>query len=431
MKPIDPAMLVREYYARRPDPADPAQRVSFGTSGHRGHAARRHLHRGAHPGHHAGHLRVPPASRASTARCSWARTRTPSRRPPQRTALEVLAANGVERLIQRDDGFTPTPVDLARHPGLQPRPHARPRRRHRDHALAQPAGRRRLQVQPAERRPGRHRHHRLDPEPRQRAARATESRGVEAHPASSGARGRDHARGTTSSTPYVARPAPVRRSWTPSAARGRHASASIRSAGRRVGYWEPIAERYGLDLTVVNPSVDPTFRFMPRRPRRQDPHGLLVARTPWPAWSGCKDRFDVAFGNDPDADRHGIVTPSAGLMNPNHYLAVAIHYLLDAPAAAGRRRRDRQDARVSSSMIDRVVAALGRRLVEVPVGLQVVRRRAVRRLLGFGGEESAGAASCGATARSGPPTRTGIMRPPGGGDHGGDRPGPRRALCAS
>jgi phosphoglucomutase len=173
----------------------------------------------------------------------------------------------------------------------------------------------------------------------------------------------------------------------------------IRSAGVRIGvdplggagvaYWDPIRERYGLDIEVVNESVDPTFRFMTLdwdgkiRMDCSSPHAMasLIA---------LRDRFDVAFGNDTDNDRHGIVTRSVGLLNPNHYLAVAIHYLFErrsewsAGAGIGK-------TVVSSSMIDRVARQLGRRLYEVPVGFKWFVDGLLDGSLGFGGEESAGA----------------------------------------
>jgi phosphoglucomutase len=159
--------------------------------------------------------------------------------------------------------------------------------------------------------------------------------------------------------------------------------------GAGIGYWQPIAEVWGLDLEVVNPVVDPTFSFM-----RVDHDGKIRmdCSSPW-AMAGLidlKDRFDVAFGNDPDFDRHGIVTRSAGLMNPNHYLAVAVDYLFrnrpgwSAAAAVGK-------TLVSSSMIDRVAADLGRRVVEVPVGFKWFVDGLLDGSYGFGGEESAGA----------------------------------------
>src|SRR5213078_4906847 len=173
----------------------------------------------------------------------------------------------------------------------------------------------------------------------------------------------------------------------------------IRSAGLKLGvdplggaavhYWEPINEIYGLHIHVVNPEVDPTFRFM-----TVDHDGKIRMDCSSPCAMarlvGLKDQYRVAFANDPDSDRHGIVTPTAGLMNPNHYLAVAIRYLLthrpDWPTAAGVGK-----TLVSSSMIDRVVQSLGRRLEEVPVGFKWFAPGLFDGSCCFGGEESAGA----------------------------------------
>ena len=174
---------------------------------------------------------------------------------------------------------------------------------------------------------------------------------------------------------------------------------AIRAAGLKLGvdplggaavhYWGPINELYGLNIDVVNPTVDPTFSFMTVD---HDGRIRMDCSSPY-AMAGLvqlKDRFDVAFANDPDSDRHGIVTPSAGLMNPNHYLAVAIRYLLmyrprwPAHAAVGK-------TLVSSGMIDRVVETLGRRLCEVPVGFKWFTRGLFDASYCFGGEESAGA----------------------------------------
>ncbi|HET8799518.1 MAG TPA: phosphoglucomutase, alpha-D-glucose phosphate-specific, partial [Thermoanaerobaculia bacterium] len=174
---------------------------------------------------------------------------------------------------------------------------------------------------------------------------------------------------------------------------------AVRAAGVRIGvdplggagvaYWSVIRERYGLDLTIVNESVDPTFRFMTLD---WDGKIRMDCSSPY-AMAGLialRDRFDVAFGNDTDNDRHGIVTPSAGLLNPNHYLAAAISYLFTnrpqwrADAAVGK-------TVVSSSLIDRVAATLGRRLYEVPVGFKWFVEGLMGGVLGFGGEESAGA----------------------------------------
>ena len=159
--------------------------------------------------------------------------------------------------------------------------------------------------------------------------------------------------------------------------------------GASVAYWQPIAEMYGLNLEVVNPRVDPTFSFMTVD---KDGKIRMDCSSPYAMASliGLKDRFDIAFGNDADSDRHGIVTPSVGLMNPNHYLAVAIWYLFQhrpgwgPDVAVGK-------TLVSSSMIDRVVASMGRRLCEVPVGFKWFVDGLVDGSFGFGGEESAGA----------------------------------------
>jgi phosphoglucomutase len=159
--------------------------------------------------------------------------------------------------------------------------------------------------------------------------------------------------------------------------------------GSGIGFWDPIAERYGLDLELVNRRVDPTFSFM-----TLDKDGKIRMDCSSPcamaSLIGLKDRFDIAFGNDPDYDRHGIVTPSVGLLNPNHYLAVAINYLFQnrsgwrPDAAVGK-------TLVSSSMIDRVAVHLGRRLAEVPVGFKWFVDGLLDGSYGFGGEESAGA----------------------------------------
>src|SRR6478672_10421032 len=159
--------------------------------------------------------------------------------------------------------------------------------------------------------------------------------------------------------------------------------------GAALGFWAPIAEAYKLNLRVVNPAIDPTFAFMTVD---KDGKIRMDCSSPYAMASliGLKDRFDIAFGNDPDSDRHGIVTPSAGLMNPNHYLATAIQYLFQhrpgwrADAAIGK-------TLVSSSMIDRVAGLLGRRLAEVPVGFKWFVDGLVDGSFGFGGEESAGA----------------------------------------
>jgi phosphoglucomutase len=159
--------------------------------------------------------------------------------------------------------------------------------------------------------------------------------------------------------------------------------------GSNVGYWEPIAREYGLSITVVNPEIDPTFGFMPLD---HDGKIRMDCSSPWAMANlvRMKDAYDLAFGNDADSDRHGIVTPGAGLLNPNHYLAVAIDYLFQSrpgwSAVAGVGK-----TLVSSALIDRVARRLGRRLVEVPVGFKWFVAGLLDGSLGFGGEESAGA----------------------------------------
>ena len=165
--------------------------------------------------------------------------------------------------------------------------------------------------------------------------------------------------------------------------------ASIRSGGAAAGYWRPIAEKYGLDITVVNDKIDPTFSFMSID---HDGKIRMDCSSPWAMKRlvALKDKFDVAFANDPDSDRHGIVAPSVGLMNPNHYLAVAIDYLITHrptwPATLGVGK-----TLVSSAIIDRVVASHGRKLIEVPVGFKWFVPGLFNGEICFGGEESAGA----------------------------------------
>ena len=379
--------LLRRYAAEAPDPANPAR-------------ARR--------------LRdVGPPRLVAPAAASTRRTSSPSRRrspstapapastgplflgrdthalsePAERTALEVLAANGVEVVISEGGAPVPTPVISHAILGHNRGRTDGARRRHRRDALAQPAGGRRHQVQPARRRPGRHRRHRRHRAARERAARRRVTASVRRIPferarAAPNVRARDFVR------PYVEGP---RRGGRPRrrARRAASASASIRSAARTRTTGAPIAEEYGLDLTVVNPIVDPTFGFMPLdhdgkiRMDCSSPYAManLVA---------MKDRFDLAFGNDADSDRHGIVTPSRGLMNPNHYLAVAIDWLFrnrpgwPAGAAIGKT--------LVSSGAHRPGRGAARAEARRGAGrLQVVRPGLLDGSLGFGGEESAGA----------------------------------------
>jgi phosphoglucomutase len=381
---IDVSRLLKQYHALTPDPADPRQRVSFGTSGHRGSPEdgsfnEAHIlamtqaiceHRAAHG--ISGPLYLGMDTHAASA-------------PAQRTALEVLAAHGVDVFLQRDDGFTPTPA-ISRAILAWNRPGGR----------AQADG---IVITPSHN-PPRDGGFKYNP-PHGGPADVDVTRAIEDRAnallavRNSGVKRVVYERAIQAPTthlhdfvgPYVDDLQSVLD------------MDAIRSSGVRIGvdplggaslgYWEPVRERYGLDLTVVNPRVDATFSFMPLDHDgkiRMDCSSVYAMAN----LIGLKDRFQVAFGNDADADRHGIVTPSAGLMNPNHYLAVAVRYLFshrpqwNPTAAIGK-------TLVSSSILDRVAEGLGRRLLEVPVGFKWFVGGLLDGSLGFGGEESAGA----------------------------------------
>jgi len=381
---VDLGRLEREYHGRTPDMADPAQRVAFGTSGHRGSSLRGSFNE-AHI------LAITQAICEYRARQGidgplyLGKDTHALSGPAQRTALEVLAANGVAAVIQRDDGFTPTPsisrAILA---------HNRGRGEHLADGVV---------VTPSHNPPedGGFKYNPPDGGPADtQVTRAIEERANELL--------RDGLRGVQRMALEAALRAATTRQEDlvlPYVEDLRHVidMEAIRAAGLKlavdplggaaIGYWAPINAVYGLDIEVVNPKVDPTFAFMTVD---HDGRIRMDCSSPYAMAGlvGLKDRYRVAFGNDPDADRHGIVTPSAGLMNPNHYLAVAIRYLLThraqwpASAAVGK-------TLVSSSMIDRVVARLGRRLCEVPVGFKWFAPGLADGTFCFGGEESAGA----------------------------------------
>ena len=381
---VDVPDLLRRYAAEAPDPADPAQRVAFGTSGHRGSSLRRSFNE-AHI------LAVAQAVAEHRARAGvdgplyLGRDTHALSEPAERSALEVLAANGVQVVVSRGDAPVPTPVishailvhNRGRTAGLGDGIVVTP-----SHNPPEDGG---IKYNPPDGGPA-------DTavtaaiERRANELLATGNREVKRIPWE---RARKAANVTERDfvQPYVkdlrsvvdldaARGAPLRIGADP-------------LGGSNAHYWGPIAAEYGLDLTVVNPIVDPTFGFMPLdhdgkiRMDCSSPYAManLVA---------MKDRFDLAFGNDADSDRHGIVTPSRGLMNPNHYLAVAIDWLFrnrpgwPATAAVGK-------TLVSSALIDRVAARLGRKLVEVPVGFKWFVPGLLDGSMGFGGEESAGA----------------------------------------
>jgi phosphoglucomutase len=381
---VDLNRLERAYYDAAPDTGDPAQRVAFGTSGHRGSSLRGSFNE-AHILAITQAICEHRSSQGVDGPLYMGRDTHALSGPAQRTALEVLAANGVTTVIQRDDGFTPTPA-ISRAILV----HNRGRRKRLADGVV---------VTPSHNPPedGGFKYNPPDGGPADtQVTRAIEERANELL--------REGLRGVKRVTPEAALRAPTTRQEDlvlPYVEDLRHVidMEAIRAAGlafavdplggAAVNYWEPINRVYGLDITVVNAQVDPTFAFMTVD---HDGRIRMDCSSPWAMAGlvGLKDRYRVAFGNDPDADRHGIVTPSAGLMNPNHYLAVAIAYLLanrpqwPATAAVGK-------TLVSSSMIDRVVARLGRRLCEVPVGFKWFAPGLADGSLCFGGEESAGA----------------------------------------
>jgi phosphoglucomutase len=381
---VDLAKLEGEYYARKPDMGDPTQSVAFGTSGHRGSSFR-------------GSFNEAHILAITQAICDYRRGQGTDgplymgkdthalSGPAQRTALEVLAANNVHTVIQQDDGVTPTPVIsraiLAYNRG-------------RDEHLADG-----IVVTPSHNPP--------------------EDGGIKYNPPNGGPADTDVTKWMQDRANALLREGnagvkrvPFEKAFKAATTRQEdyilpyvHDLRNvidmevIREAGLALGvdplggaavhYWEPINRVYKLNITVVNPKVDPTFSFM-----TVDHDGKIRMDCSSPSAMaglvGLKDRFRLAFANDPDSDRHGIVTPSAGLMNPNHYLAVAIRYLLThrpqwpADAFVGK-------TLVSSGMIDRVVAKLDRRLCEVPVGFKWFVPGLFDGSCCFGGEESAGA----------------------------------------
>jgi phosphoglucomutase len=381
---IDVDKLLAAYYSRRPDPGDPQQLVSFGTSGHRGSSLDGTFNEAHILAITQAICEYREAQRITGPLFMGKDTHALSG-PAQRTALEVLAAHGVQTLIQAGDGYTPTPV--ISHAILT-------YNRGRDGGLADG-----IVITPSHNPPG---DGGFKYNPTHGGPADTDVTGRVQDRANALLRGgnRDVRR-----LPYeTALKAPTTHAHDFVMPYVRDLGNvvdldSVRSAGLKLGadplggasvaYWGPIRDTYRIDVTVVNPAVDPTFRFM-----TVDHDGKIRMDCSSPyamaALVGLKDRYRVAFGNDPDADRHGIVTPSAGLMNPNHYLAVAIRYLLThrpawpARAAVGK-------TLVSSSLIDRVVGHLGRTLAEVPVGFKWFADGLYTGAYCFGGEESAGA----------------------------------------
>ncbi|HEX3195171.1 MAG TPA: phosphoglucomutase (alpha-D-glucose-1,6-bisphosphate-dependent) [Streptosporangiaceae bacterium] len=379
---VDVAKLVTAYYTVHPDPGDPVQRVSFGTSGHRGSAFTATFNED----HILATTQAICEYRASQGIDGplylGADTHALSE-PAQVSALEVLAANDVRVMVDARGGYTPTPAvsrAILAHNAAERGPRA-------DGIVVTPS-----HNPPPD---GGFKYNPPDGGPagtditRQIQDRANEllADGLKGVRRVSGARAASAAGKFDFLDSYVAALAQV------------VDLAAIRAAGVRIGadplggasvaYWGEIGDRYGLDLTVVNPAVDATFRFM-----TLDWDGKIRMDCSSPfamaALIGRQHEFAVATGNDTDADRHGIVTPDAGLLNPNHYLAVAIDYLYrhrdgwPAAAAVGK-------TLVSSSMIDRVADGLDRELLEVPVGFKWFVPGLLDGSVAFGGEESAGA----------------------------------------
>jgi len=375
---VDVAKLVTAYFTVHPDPEDPGQRVAFGTSGHRGSAFTASFNED--------HILA-----TTQAICEYrtgqgidgplflgADTHALSE-PATVSALEVLLANGVDVRVDSRGGYTPTPSVS------------------RAILVANAAGAKAdgICVTPSHNPPA--------------------DGGFKYNPPDGGPAGTDITGWVQDRANELLRAglAGVKRVSLANAAPGTYDFLdayvgelskvvdldAIRAAGVRIGadplggasvaYWGAIADRYELDLTVVNPDVDATFRFMTLD---WDGKIRMDCSSPWAMASliARQHDFDIATGNDTDSDRHGIVTPDAGLMNPNHFLAVAISYLYShrtgwsSDAAVGK-------TLVSSSMIDRVVAGLGRRLLEVPVGFKWFVPGLLDGSVAFGGEESAGA----------------------------------------
>lgn len=380
----DIAELISLYYETQPDVNIPSQRVSFGTSGHRGSS----LNTSFTEDHIMAIAQAICEYRAKegiTGPLFVGKDTHALSTPAEKTALQVFAANGVTVMIDKDGGYTPTPVishailtyNKGRTDGLADGVVITP-----SHNPPDNGG---FKYNPPNGGPA-------DTDvtswiaDRANELLADDNEDVESvyYPDALAAE-------TTVAydfiTPYVADLENVIDMQAIARSGLKICADAMGGAGLR--YWKAIADTYGFKLTIINDSVDPTFGFMCVD---HDGKVRMDCSSPYAMASliGLKDDFDIAFGNDPDYDRHGIVTKSAGLMNPNHYLAVAINYLFThrkgwrADAAVGK-------TLVSSSMIDRVAASLGRKLCEVPVGFKWFVNGLVDGSYGFGGEESAGA----------------------------------------
>ncbi|MBO7726078.1 MAG: alpha-D-glucose phosphate-specific phosphoglucomutase [Thermoguttaceae bacterium] len=380
---IDPEQLRRDYFEKKPDPSIKAQRVRFGTGGHRGSPL---LGTFTEP-----HIRAIVQAVAEYRRAAGysgplflGRDTHAISEAAHATALSVLAGNSVSVIYQKDNGVTPTPAVS--------RAILAWNRSHRSKADG-------LIITPSHNPPsdggikyntpnGGGADVDITAKIEKRANEILEADGAGVNALSDTALSRapgltavDFAEDYVADLEHIIDFEVIRRT--------KIKIGVDPLGGAALRYWKPIAERYGLDLTVVNESLDPTFSFMTCD---RDGKIRMDCSSPWSMKRliGLKDQFDVAFANDPDSDRHGIVVPSVGLMNPNHFLAVAIKYLVETrkkwPLDAGIGK-----TLVSSGMIDRVAAAAGRRLVEVPVGFKWFVPGLFDGSLLFGGEESAGA----------------------------------------
>ena len=381
---IDPLQLERAYFERRPDMQQASQHVSFGTSGHRGSP----LHGSFTEAHILAITQAICDYRRSAAidgPLFMGKDTHAVSGPAQRTALEVLAANGVHSVIERNDGYTPTPV-VSRAILV----HNRGRKSRRadgivvtpSHNPPEDGG---IKYNPPEGGPADTAITRIIQDRANELLRE-DNKSVRRIAIESAMRA-ESTRVEDLAGPYIEDLANVVDLDTIRNADLDLAVDPLGGAG--VHYWERINARYGVKIIVVNDKVDPTFGFMSVD---HDGKIRMDCSSPYAMASLVELRhaYRVAFANDADADRHGIVTPGAGLMNPNHYLAVAIQYLLT------HRRNWSPDAMVgktlvSSSMIDRVVQSLGRRIAEVPVGFKWFSAGLLDGSFCFGGEESAGA----------------------------------------
>jgi phosphoglucomutase len=377
---IDPAAIERRYYADYPDADNPAQRVSFGTSGHRGSPLTVSFNE-AHILAITQAICDHRAARGIRGPLYLGRDTHAVSAPAQRTALEVLAANGVQVLVQCNDGVTPTPVisyAILTH--------------NRERAPSEADG---IVVTPSHNPPA-DGGFKYNP-PHGGPAESNVTSWIQERANALLQRDNDGVR-RAAGKPTMVREEDFARAYVDDL-RNVVDLEAIRVAGLKLGvdplggasvhYWDLINDLYKVDVTVVNTKVDPTFSFMTvdhdGKIRMDCSSPYAMARL-----VGLKDQYQLAMGNDTDADRHGIVTPGAGLMNPNHYLAVAMDYLLKH-RPEWRRTAAIGKTLVSSGIIDRVVAAHGRTLWEVPVGFKWFVPRFIDGSVCFGGEESAGA----------------------------------------